>query len=404
MNRARIGWSLWALAISLVAGAHLLGAADEPGASLYPYWLEATLITPTFATLGALIVSRRPGNTVGWLFLVSSVAAGMQLFSRQYATVALSEPSRLPAGAYAAWLSPLMQSSLVFGALVLLMLFPTGRLPSPRWRVLAWAVGLAIVISLTSLAFSPGQIQDFPSVRNPFGVDSAAAALVFLDRAGGWMGLFCVLAVVASLGLRFYRSRGDERLQIKWFAYTAALGVMLLLLGDSLVPAAFEGWFGSLIWTLVPLGLAISAGVAVLRYRLYDIDRLINRTLVYGTLTVSLAAVYLGGVALLQGLFRTLTGQEQQLQLVIVASTLAIAALFSPLRRVIQGFIDRRFYRHKYDVSRALEGFSAKLRDETDLQRLSGELVSVVRETVQPEHTALWLRGPEASGKPGADS
>src|SRR5215210_210783 len=397
VTAARVAWSLWAVTLALVVGSHVLALANRPSAPLYGYWIESTLIGPTFATLGALIVSRRPKNIIGWLFLVPSVSSGMQFFSGQYATVALSEPSRLPAGAYAAWLSTMLQSSSVLAILFLLMLFPTGRLPSPRWRVLAWTTGLAVAVSLISLALTPGPLVDFAPARNPFGVRAAAG--IGLARAiGGWVVLACVVAIVASLILRFYRSRGEERLQIKWFAYAAALGVAAILLGDYLVPVAFEGWFGVVVWTVAPLSLPVAAAVAVLKYRLYDIDLIIRKTATYGVLTLSLALVYLGGVAGLQRLLSPLVGEGDRLA--VVASTLAIAALFVPLRRRIQTAIDRRFYRRRYDAAKTLEGFGERLRNRTDLDALDADLLSVVRETVQPSHASLWLREPGEGPSP----
>jgi hypothetical protein len=305
----RIAWSLWAVTLALAAGAHVLALASR--APLYGYWIELTLIAPTFATLGALIVSRRPGNVIGWLFLVLPIAGGMQFLSGQYATAALSGSTRLPAGAYAAWLSTVMQGSAVFTIIFLIMLFPTGRLLSPRWRVLPWTTGLVIAVALVSLALTPGPIQDFASFKNPFGVEAAARGLI-PQPIGDLVGLACVLAAIFSLVLRFYRSRGEERLQLKWFAYAATLGVMAILFGD-LLASAFGGWLGHLVWIIAPLGLPVSAAIAILRYRLYDIDVLINRTLVYGAVTATLAAVYAASVVLLlHGLFRTLTGDDSQ--------------------------------------------------------------------------------------------
>ena len=388
---ARLAWLLWAATLALVAGGLLLGVANRQEASLYEYWLESTLINPTFATLGALIVSRRPGNVIGWIFCLTGVTGGFQMFSGEYATIALfSSDAQLPGGAFAAWLSTLMQTSVVAAALFLILLFPTGSLLSPRWRAVAWTAGLAVAVSLASLALQPGPLRDFGPSRNPFGMEGADAILDLVEAAGGVVLLVCFCAAIASLIVRFYRSRGEERLQLKWFAYAAVLGFMAIVFGSVLVPASIDDRFGTLVWTVAPLGLPVSAGIAILRYRLYDIDLLINRTLVYGSLTVTLAVVYLGSVVLLQEAVRTLTGGESQLA--VVASTLAIAALFSPLRRRIQVFIDQRFYRMKYDAARTLEAFSARLRDETDLDTLSDDLVSVVRETVQPEHASLWLR------------
>jgi hypothetical protein len=262
----------------------------------------------------------------------------------------------------------------------------------------AWTTALVILGSLISLALSPGPIQDFAPTPNPFGVRVAVPG--FLHTLGGWLGLACIVAVVVSLVLRLYRSRGEERLQLKWFVYAATLGILAILLAD-LVPAPFGVWIANLAWVVAPPSLAVSAGIAILRYRLYDIDLLINRTIVYGALTAMLALVYFGGVATTQAIFRALTGQEQQTQLAIVVSTLLIAALFNPLRRRIQSFIDRRFYRRKYDARKTLEAFSATLRDETDLEARNSELVGMVRETMQPAHVSLWLR-PNPAHKGGS--
>jgi hypothetical protein len=389
---AWLAWSLWTVTLALVAGGLLLGVANRPQAPLYEYWLESTLINPTFATLGAVIISRRPENVIGWLFGVSSIAGGIQMFSGQYATVALlsEEISRLPGGAVAGWLSTVAQQSLVAPILFLLLLFPTGRLLSPRWRLFALCAGTVFVVWVISEALRPGPLEEFAPTPNPFGVAAAAAVLDLLDNIGGWMSFACFVGAILSLILRFYRSRGEERLQLKWFAYAAVLGFLAILFGSVLVPASFDDRFGTLVWTVAPLGLPVSAGIAILRYRLYDIDVLINRTLVYGALTALLVAVYVGSIVVLQGLVRALTAQESQLA--IVASTLAVAALFNPLRRRIQGFIDRRFYRSKYDARKTLEDFSARLRDETDLDALNDHLIGLVSRTMQPAHVSLWLR------------
>jgi hypothetical protein len=384
----RLAWSLWATAVALVAGGLLLALANRPEAPLYEFWVVA-LISPTFATLGALIVSRRPGNVIGWIFLACGVAASVQMFCGQYATVALLSEgaSRLPGGAVAGWLSTLVQQSLVATALFLVLLFPTGRLLSPRWRPFALFYATVIVIWVGTDALGPGPLEDFAPARNPFGVEAAAAILNILETIGGWTGGACFVAGIFSLILRFYRSRGDERQQLKWFVYAATLGFLAIVLaGETPV-------LGELVWLVAPLSLPVAAGIAILKYRLYDIDIVINRTLVYGSLTATLAGVYFGSVVLLQATFRAITGQESQLA--VVASTLAIAALFGPLRRRIQAFIDRRFYRRKYDAAQILEAFGAKLRDETDLDQLSTELRVVVRDAMQPAHVGLWLRSPK---------
>jgi hypothetical protein len=271
------------------------------------------------------------------------------------------------------------------------LLFPDGRLPSRRWRPLAWAMGMFLAGTLVVGALSPGPFPEFPSANNPFGVEGATVSGPLLV-AGQLGGLACVVSTLLSLILRFYFSRGEERLQIKWFTYAVTVGISMPLLLSSLAPAVFQA-VGQLAWTLGFLSLPVSASVAILKYRLYEIDLIINRTLVYGSLTAMLVVLYVGGVVSLQYAFRALTGSGSQLA--IVASTLLIAALFNPLRRRVQTFIDHLFYRRKYDAAKTLEGFSAKLRDETDIDTLNSELLSTVRETVQPEHVSLWLSGSE---------
>jgi hypothetical protein len=392
-----LAWSLWAMTIALVIGALILGVANHPEAPLYEYWFESTLIDPTFATLGALIVSRRPGNVIGWIFCAAGLGGGIQFLCGQYATVALLAPDTgFAGGAVAAWLSMVMQFSVVAAGLFLILLFPTGTLLSPRWRVVAWIAGTSAAAALVSMSLRPGQNESLPFAQNPFGIEGAAWTLGFIEAVGGWIFLLSFIAGIVSLILRFLRSRGEERLQLKWFVYAAALGFAAILFGSVLAPSALDELIGTLVWTLAPLGLPISAGIAILKYRLYEIDIIINRTLVYGALTAMLIALYFGAIVVLQRVFVVFTGQQSTLA--VVASTLLIAALFNPLRRRIQSFIDRRFYRRKYDAAKTLEGFSTKLRDETDLEALSDDLVGVVRETMQPAHVSLWLR-PESGSK-----
>jgi hypothetical protein len=390
MRARNLAWVLWAATVSLVGGALLLGLANRPEVPLFDAPL--TIIPPTFATLGALISSRRPGNVMGWIFLATGILGGVQIFSGQYATVALApDGAALPGGALAAWCAMLAQNSFPVSILFLVLLFPDGMLPSHRWRPLAWAMGVFLASTLVVGALSPGPFPEFPSASNPFGVEGAKPSGSVLV-AGQLGGLACVIATLLSLIVRFYFARGEERLQLKWFTYAAVVGLSTPLLLSSLVPAVFQ-MVGPIAWTLGFLSLPVSAGVAVLKYRLYDIDIIINRTLVYGLLTAMLVALYFGGVVVLQYVFRALTGSGSQLA--IVASTLLIAALFNALRRRVQTFIDHSFYRSKYDAAKTLEEFSAKLRDETDMDTLNSELLSTVRETMQPEHVTLWLREPE---------
>ena len=270
------------------------------------------------------------------------------------------------------------------------LLFPDGHPPSHRWRPVAWLGGLSIglTVVLYTIVYWP---ERGPALVTGDEMPSHASHVlqVLVDFIAFPMMLVGLGAVISVL-VRFRRARGDERQQIKWFASAAALSLLwIIVFGQSTrgLPEAIV----ALSFLLVIPSIPIATGIAILRYRLYDIDLIINRTLVYGSLTLMLALVYFGGVTVTQALFTALTGQEEQPQLAIVVSTLVIAALFTPLRRRIQSFIDRSFYRRKYDAAKTLEEFSMKLRDDTDLDALSDDLVGVVRETMQPAHVSLWL-------------
>jgi hypothetical protein len=334
-------------------------------------------LVPAYATVGALVVARRPGNPVGWLCLALGALVALEdvvwQLPSQYVTLALEITLGI--------LGTLMIPPLPL--MLLLLVFPDGRLPSRRWQIAVWlALGAA---GLGSLAVVVGPTT-------------------YVGRAAGnvaWpLSLLALLASVISLFFRWRGSGGAERQQLKWLAY-AGVSIAVALLGG--VASGYVSGEHSYPTVLIlsvaiaglTIGVPVAIGVAMLRYHLYDVDLLINRTLVYGALTGILALVYLGSVVALQAFFRYLTGQDSQLA--VVASTLAIAALFSPLRRRIQSFIDRRFYRRKYDARKTLEAFSAKLRDETDLDALRDDLVGAVRETMQPAHVSLWLRPDTAS-------
>ena len=356
-----------------------------------------------FSVVGALLASHRPANPIGWVFSAAALFQGLSICGYEYATYALlTEPGALPFGTEVAWLSQWIWAPGLGLILVFLpLLFPDGRLPSRRWHPVAWLGALSIfLISMTAsiLLWSERGLA-LLRPESPAEEGTSQVLFVVVAFAAFPMMLLAGLGAVISLFVRFRRATGEERQQIKWFAYAAALTLLWMFLAEAIPDSnpLFED-LTALAGLLVVPSIPVSAGVAIFRHRLYDIDRIINRTLVYAMLTAALALVYIGGVATLQLVFRALTGQGSQLA--IVASTLAIAALFGPLRRRVQGFIDRRFYRNKYDAKRTLEAFANRLRDETDLERLGDELVSVARGTVQPEHASLWLR---ASGRVGAE-
>ena len=401
---ARLAWSLAGLSVamflSIVALYVLIRSTPQVPSSV------STRFTPTdlligmpflaFPTVGALIASRRPHNPIGWICLAVGSLFLLLGVSEYYSVYGVAEPGSVPFPSGVAWLGNwLWMPAVGLFATYLFLLFPDGRLPSRRWRYLAWLSGALIVVLSLGFGLAPGPVASLPGkIRNPFGLEGLSW-LSDAANVGFPLLALCILASVVSLVLRYRRSRDEEREQIKWIAFAASVVGFLFLIGliISLIYGSRPPSWTRLLDTMTVLsytGVPIAVGFAVLKYRLYDIDVIINRTLVYGTLTAVLLTVYVGSVVILQAAFHSLTGESSQLT--IVASTLAIAALFTPLRRRIQAFVDRRFYRRKYDAAKTLEAFAAKLRDETDLNALSGNLVGVVRETMQPAHASLWLR------------
>ena len=375
-----LAWVVCAVALSvmaLVLVLILLGLSSPLPQGQTPWRDQAVSLVGIVGApvLGGLIASRRPENPYGWLWLGFGLGLAFQLLGESYAAYALVvEPGSLPAPRAISRLLALGGVLALALAPFLLLLFPTGRLPSRRWRPLAWitAASGTGLFALILLFDSPDQV----------GGMITAVTWVVVSALFAGIGLSAL-----SLVVRYRRTGGVERQQLKWFALAAVL-----------VASSFVGQLlGEALWNLLDAAtgtaLYVAVGVAILKHRLYDIDLLINRTLVYGSLTAMLALVYVGGVAGLQAAFRTISGQESTLA--VVASTLAIAALFGPLRKRIQAFVDRRFYRRKYDAAKTLAAFNARLRAETDLGTLTDDLVGVTRGTVQPEHVSLWLR-PEA--------
>jgi hypothetical protein len=387
-----LAWSLVLLSVVLLVGGLSFALMTRSSVPERPYdgLVTLSVLALAFSVVGAIIASRQPRNAIGWLFGGVGVTIGFSSFAGDYAEFWLASGfGRGVLGETAAWFASWSWTLLVYlPTSFLLLLFPDGRLPSPRWRPVAWCAAIGLIGFLAGYTLNPGPLEDFPQITNPYGVDSPILEAVAV--AGAILASASMVACAISLIVRMRRAGRAERQQIKWLAYGGALAVGAVFVGG--VISVWIGEVGYALTSIGLLGVPIFTGVAILRYRLYDIDIVINRTLVYGALTAALVGVYFGGVATLQALFRTLTGQEQQPQLAIVVSTLVIAALFNPLRRRIQSFIDRRFYRSKYDARKTLESFSAKLRDETDLQALNNELVSVVRETIEPSHVSLWLR------------
>jgi hypothetical protein len=396
---AWLAWSIWALCVVLFATTLLLLFLTPPIATKPKPTPEALTVllrvmALSFPTVGAFVASRRPKNSIGWIFCATGLLTSVRSFAEAYADYALgARAGSLPGGEYMAWIASLLGAPVVALAVPLVLLvFPDGKLLGRLWWIVVWVAAVGAALFTLDVAFWPWLEWTYGSVDNPLGVtkDVAITFIAPLSEYGMLLLIVSWVGAAVALIVRVEGASRVERQQIKWLVYAAAL------MGVSFGAAVAGGRIWDPIWVFFLLGIAafncfpIAVGIAILRYRLYDIDVVINRTLVYGSLTAMLVGTYFGSVVLLQRLLVVLTGQKSTLA--VVASTLVIAALFNPLRRRIQSFIDRRFYRRKYDARKTLEAFSAKLRDETDLDALSADLVSVVRETMQPAHVSLWLR------------
>ena len=398
----RLAWSLYALATMLIAATFLLAWLNRPVRPLSWSLLPTALLIPApFSLVGLVIAVRRPHNMIGWIFLAIGLSSILNVFGGLYGEYSLVvRPGRLPGGMWLALLTSQTWALMLFPLVTFLpMMFPYGRLPSRGWRVVAWLTSGAIVAVMLGNMLLPDALDALDNVApvaNPLAFGSPAVLETVL-LVSFVVLLGSMLASVTSLILRFRRARGAERQQLKWFAYAA------VLLASSIVAGIVGGERLALVLYSVAIPFfPVAVGVAILRHRLYDIDVLVNRALVYGALSALLAGVYFGGVVLLQGLARELTGQEES-SLAVVVSTLSIAALFQPLRRWVQLSIDRRFYRRKYDAARTLQAFGVRLRDEVDLQELTGDLLGVVEETLQPAHLSLWLRRKERTVRGGRE-
>jgi hypothetical protein len=368
--------------VGLAVGVWLVVHRPVPGAVGYGYWREGMITTLTWATVGAVITTRRPEHPVGWLFLGAGLVGALQLVTGEYAAAFLAASGLSASVALAAWASSQFQLVNVGLLISMLVVFPTGRPPSRRWWVPVWALAAGTVLGWVGKGLAPARYEEFPGVENPFGIAGLATALQGIAGVGGVLVLVGVFGALASVVVRFARARGLERQQLKWFVYAAGLGVAVLLL-----PTPIPDF---LKWTLAPVGLSVAAAVAVLRYRLYDIDRIINRTLVYGLLTAVLGLGYAGAVLLFGQLFGGVTKDPPPWA--VAGATLAVAALFQPARRRIQQTVDRRFNRRKYSAAKTIEAYSARLRDQVDLDTLATELLAVTDKTMQPTTVSVWLR------------
>ncbi len=353
-----------------------------------------------FSSMGAVLASRLRGNPIGWLFLGFGVLAAIAIAGEAYSLRALESGDPLPGG-----MAALVVSSAIYGpglfavVLTLFLVFPDGHLPSPRWRPVARVAVIAGGAFTVLQTISPGTLNSLDPAQSVDGPIALAGTLGVVAQVATSICAVIVLAItvvsVVSLIRRYRQATGVLRQQLKWFV--GAAGFFMALLACQIVLWQIpDRWATATVLVLFASGVAalpLATGIAILRYRLYEIDVIIRKTLVYAVLAATLALVYLGGISLLGWVFRSVTGQSGALA--VTLSTLVVAAAFQPLRHRIQRAVDQRFYRRKYDAAQTLQGFSSRLREQVDLDALNTEVLAVVTEALQPSQASLWLRQPK---------
>ncbi len=389
MKAGRARWLAWGLAAAaptlLIAGYVVYVATGT--LEIDPRDLFGSALLIAFTAVGALVALSHPRNAIGWIFLGVAMSTGVSVLAHAFVEYRLQDGAdrNVLVGAAAAYSNASWIPFVLIPATLLLLLFPDGKLPTRRWRIVACCASAGIAGTLLTEGTAP-ELADFPTVRNPLAIDIPVMELLL---ALSWLlVLVGMLGSVASVVVRFRRAGRLQRQQIKWLATAGAVVAVTVVTMLALYDVVGQEVADSAIMFTV-LGLPVAAGIAILRYRLYDIDVVINRTLVYGALTATLAGTYLGSVLLLQLVLSAVTAGSG---LAVASSTLAVAALFRPARARIQATVDRRFFRRKYDAARTLERFGARLRDEVDLDALGGELREAAAETMQPTHVSLWVR------------
>jgi hypothetical protein len=386
----RIARLLWASTITFAIGSFLVGAPFDV-LDLDVVLLAFFIFLISFSSMGALVASRLPENPIGWLMSLAGLSYAIGGFAVSYTESVAPGPASL-AGRLLVWPGVwIWNIGIGLGGIFLVLLFPDGHLPSRRWRPVAWAAATGLLLLTASAALVPGPFED-TRADNPLGLRGVGPVLEILEVVGLALVISSLLAAVVSVAVRFRRSRGEERLQLKWLTYAGTFVAICILASLPLESLADTSEVASDISNFVITAslstIPIAVGVAILRYRLYDIDRIINKTLVYAAITAVLVAGYVASVLVLQRLLPFTDDSP----VAVAISTLAMAALFGPLRRRVQDAVDRRFYRNRFDATRTIEAFGIRLRKETNLDELSADLIAVVEETVQPAHTSLWLR------------
>jgi hypothetical protein len=386
-----IAWAMSVLAVALAVGGLVLAHFNDPAESALQRSSMVDVVFALSTPLGALIASRRPRNPIGWLFCALGLDSGVTVFALEYGSYGLeARPEAVPAAEFVYWVGSWVGVLGFLFGVFLFLLFPGGIFLSRSWKAVAWvATGVTFIAAITD-AISPWSTHPSLDFENPLAVEASPGPLAAVRVVAFTALILCLTASAAALVMRLRRSRGHERQQLKWFTYAAIVAALVSVFA----PLHVATWeiLAPVTYALIPIATAI----AILRHRLYDIDVLIHRTLVYSALTAILGAVYFALVLVLQFVFNPLARQSD---LAIAGSTLAVAALFRPARTRIQGFIDRRFFRARYDAARTIEKFSERLTERIGLETLNAELIGVIKETLQPEHVSLWLRprGPENS-------
>jgi hypothetical protein len=396
-KRAALPWAIFGVS----AGVASIGLAltvmtwSTPlPTSEYGFRGAGVIFVLTFGAVGAVLASRVPRNAIGWVFCWTGFATALQFLGRSYENYGvIAHPGSVPGAVYGAWIDSWIWLPGIIGVLPLLLLFfPDGRLLHRRWRVLVWVVAIALPLATINAAFARGQLEN-ASLMNPVGQRGAVGAIVSALQPAIIIVQIAILPAVAAFVLRFRRSRGVEREQLKWLAAAAVFAALSFVIflplssGKTITPLAKAAESLTIV-AIATVPLAI--GVAITRYRLYDIDRIISRTVSYAVVTGLLGSAYVGLVLLLQLASRPFTGGSS---FAVAISTLIVAATFIPLRRRVQGLVDRRFNRHRYDAQQTIETFAARLRDQVDVGTLSEDIQAVVTQTMAPQHVSVWLRG-----------
>ena len=398
----RLAWLVTAAGLALLAGAVALillrrTVPPLPGDDLWYYDLIVTAPLAVAILVGGFVAARLPRNLYGWLLLAFGVGnGGIQSFAVEYILVS-DQIAPLPLTPLAFYFAAFGFSLWLAAIPLLFLLFPNGRLPSKRWRWLAVVVVFAFLVLASLMWLSPSAV--LVAVPSPF--YDAATLNGWADNltsTATFLILVAILLSAISVLVRGLRARGQERQQFKWLGLASVVMVLAFFFNTELVPL-LPTLLDALLEAAAFAGVPLAVGIAVLRYRLWDIDVIIRKTVLYGVLTTLLGVVFFVLVVILQAVFTQVTGRDSPAA--VILSTLAIAALFTPLRRAIQGVIDRRFYRRKYDAEKVLADFAATARDETDLDRLTAELVRVIEEAMQPEFATVWLV-PDSTGEQGA--